>query len=301
MPLRAAVRETIMEKPYLGFGLGLRPIHYDYVLEHLPPVDWFEVISENYMVGGGKPRYYLQRVREHYPVVMHGVSLSIGSTDPLDMEYLRNLKTLAADVEPEWVSDHLCWNGVEGTNSHDLLPLPYNGQTLRHVVERIRRVQDFLGRRILIENVSSYLTYKASEMSEWEFLDEVVRRADCLLLLDVNNVYVSARNHGFDPRTYLEAIGARRVWQLHLAGHSDFGDYVIDTHDHEVPDPVWDLYRFACARYGPVSTMIERDDNIPPFESLLGELHLARSLAGNPPPGKGKEHRSCGLVRAADV
>ncbi len=288
-----------MEKPYLGFGLGLRTVHYDYVLEHLPPVDWFEVISENHMVGGGKPRHYLHRIREHYPVVMHGVSLSIGSTDPLDMGYLRKLKTLAAEVQPEWISDHLCWNGVDGTNSHDLLPLPYEEQTLRHVVERITRVQDFLGRRILIENVSSYLTYKASEMSEWEFLEEVARRADCLLLLDVNNVYVSARNHGFDPRTYVEAIDAQRVWQFHLAGHSDFGDYVIDTHSHDVPDPVWDLYRFALGRFGPVSTMIERDDNIPPFESLLGELNLARSLAGNLPPGN--ERRGCGLVRAANV
>jgi len=273
-----------MDKPYLGFGLGLRTVHYDHVLEHLPPVDWFEVTSENYMVGGGKPKHYLHRIREHYPVVMHGVSLSIGSTDPLNMEYLQKLKMLAAEVQPEWISDHLCWSSVEGTNSHDLLPLPYNEQALKHVVERITRVQEFLGRRILIENVSSYLTYKASEIPEWEFVNEVVRRADCLLLLDVNNVYVSARNHGFDPLAYLKAVDAQRVWQFHLAGHSDFGDYVIDTHDHEVPHPVWDLFQYAFERFGPVSTMIERDDNIPPFDILLKELDLARSIAGNITP-----------------
>jgi len=270
-----------MEKPFLGFGLGLRTAHYEHVLEHLPPVDWFEVISENYMVGGGKPKHYLHRVREHYPLVMHGVSLSIGSTDPLNTGYLRQLKTLAAEVEPEWLSDHLCWTGVGGVNSHDLLPLPYNEQALRHVVERISRVQEFLGRRILLENVSSYLTYKASDMSEWQFVNEVARCADCLLLLDVNNVYVSARNHGFDPLDYFRGLEPERVWQIHLAGHSDLGDYVIDTHDHDVPDPVWQLFRSAIARFGPVSTMIERDANIPPFDHLLAELNQARALAGD--------------------
>lgn len=267
------------KKPCLGFGLGLRTAHYDHVLEHLPPVDWFEVISENYMVGGGKPKHYLHRVREHYPLVMHGVSLSIGSTDPLNLPYLRRLKTLAAEVEPEWISDHLCWTGVGGINSHDLLPLPYDEETLRHVVERVTRVQEHLGRRILLENVSSYLTYQASEMPEWQFVSEVTRRADCLLLLDVNNVYVSARNHDFDPLDYLDGLDPERVWQIHLAGHSDLGDCVIDTHDHDVPNPVWDLFRSACTRFGAVSTMIERDANIPPFDHLLDELNRARALA----------------------
>jgi uncharacterized protein (UPF0276 family) len=270
-----------MEKPFLGFGLGLRTAHYEHVLEHLPPVDWFEVISENYMVGGGKPKHYLHRVREHYPLVMHGVSLSVGSTDPLNMSYLRQLRTLAAEVQPEWISDHLCWTGVGGVNSHDLLPLPYNEEALRHVVERVTRVQEILGRRILLENVSSYLTYKASDMPEWQFVNEVARRADCLLLLDVNNVYVSARNHGFAPLDYFRGLEPERVWQIHLAGHSDLGDYVIDTHDHDVPDPVWDLFRSAMARFGPVSTMIERDANIPPFDHLLDELNHARALAGD--------------------
>jgi uncharacterized protein (UPF0276 family) len=286
-----------MDKPFLGFGLGLRSAHYEEVLARLPPVDWFEIISENFMVGGGKPKHYLHRVREHYPLVMHGVSLSIGSTDPLDSDYLRTLRTLAAEVEPEWISDHLCWTGVGGTNSHDLLPLPYNEQALRHVVERVTRVQDFLGRRILLENVSSYVSYKASEMSEWEFLDEVARRGDCLVLLDVNNVYVSARNHGFDPAEYLRGIDPGRVWQVHLAGHSDYGDYVIDTHDQDVPDPVWRLFEDAFARHGPVSTMIERDGNIPPLQDLIDELNLARALvAKRTPPARpadpGREART---------
>ena len=281
-----------MDKPFLGFGLGLRPDHYEHVLDHLPPVDWFEVISENYMVGGGKPKHFLHRVREHYPVVMHGVSMSIGSTDPLDMEYLRRLKLLAAEVEPEWVSDHLCWTGVGGVNSHDLLPMPYSEDALRHVAERIDRVQNFLGRRILIENVSSYLTYTSSDMQEWDFLNAVARQADCLLLLDVNNIYVSARNHGFDPVTYVEAIDPDRVWQFHLAGHSDFGDYVIDTHDHDVPLPVWELFERAFTRFGPVSTMIERDDNIPPFDELLEELGMARSLARKVMPSLAADERT---------
>ncbi|MDE0003267.1 MAG: DUF692 domain-containing protein, partial [Rhodospirillaceae bacterium] len=266
-------------RPFLGFGLGLRPEHYLEVLEGRPAVDWFEIISENYLVDGGKPLHYLDRIREHYPMVMHGVSLSIGSSDPLDPEYLAGLKRLAGRVEPAWVSDHLCWTGVGGRNLHDLLPLPYTEEAIAHVAERVARVQDCLGRQILLENVSSYVTYTDSRVSEWEFLSAVAERADCWILLDVNNVYVSAHNHGYDPLAYLDGVPRERVRQIHLAGHSHNGSLIIDTHDHPVPNPVWDLYVEAVARLGPVSTMIERDDDIPPLQVLLEELAQARSLA----------------------
>ena len=269
-----------MADHFLGFGLGLRIDHFEHVLEQRPPVDWFEVIAENFLVAGGKPRYYLHAIREHYPMVMHGVSLSIGSTDPLDMDYLRALKALANEVQPEWMSDHLCWTAVNGVNTHDLIPLPYTEEAIAHVVERIERVQDFLGRQILMENVSSYVSFKDSCMTEWDFLNEVSRRADCLILFDINNIYVSARNHGFDPMTYIDAIDPARVRQFHLAGGTDYGDYVIDTHDREVPEPVWALYAAALKRYGPISSMIERDANIPEFPELLAELDVARRIAG---------------------
>ena len=266
-------------RPFLGFGLGLRPEHYSAVLDSRPAVDWFEIISENYLVDGGKPLHYLDRIREHYPMVMHGVSLSIGGSDPLDPDYLAGLKRLAARVEPAWVSDHLCWTGIDGRNLHDLLPLPYTEEAIAHVSDRVARVQDYLGRQILLENVSSYVTYTDSRVSEWEFLSAVAERADCWILLDVNNVYVSAHNHGFDPLAYLDGVPVERVQQIHLAGHSRNGPLIIDTHDHPVPDPVWELYAEAVARLGPVSTMIERDDDIPPLEVLLEELAHARSLA----------------------
>jgi uncharacterized protein (UPF0276 family) len=210
---------------------------------------------------------------------MHGVSLSIGATDPLDREYLKQLRALAARIEPRWISDHLCWTGAHGLNAHDLLPLPYTGEALKHVAARVGQVQDFLGRRILLENVSSYVSYPESEMSEWEFLREVAARADCLILLDVNNIYVSSVNHEFDPRAYLDAMPAERVWQFHLAGHRNHGDYIIDTHDEPVIDPVWELYEAAVRRFGRVSTMIERDDNIPPLPELVAELDRARTVA----------------------
>lgn len=266
-------------KKFLGFGLGLRTNHYNDVIEQKPDVDWFEIISENYMVAGGKPRYYLDQIREHYPIVMHGVSMSIGSTDPLNMEYLTKLRTLIADVQPEWFSDHLCFTSVGGVNSHDLLPLPYTEESLSHVVERIKQVQDFMGRQMLMENVSSYLTYKSDEMNEWQFYREVCEQADCRMLLDINNIYVSARNHDFDAMEYLRSLNPERVQQFHLAGHSDFGDYVVDTHDHDVPDPVWQLYQEALKLFGPVSTMIERDANIPSFADLTAELTIARNIA----------------------
>ena len=266
-----------MNRPFLGFGLGLRPVHFQHIIEHQPTVDWFEIVSENFMVPGGKPKHYLHQIRQNYPMIMHGVSLSIGSTDPLNENYLKQLKTLANDLEPEWISDHLCWTSVGGHNSHDLLPLPYTEEAIQHVAGRIQQVQDFLGRQILLENVSSYLTYRDSQaMSEWEFYIEVCERADCLQLFDINNVYVSARNHDFDPLTYIDAINPQRVMQFHLAGHTDYGDYVIDTHDHDVPDPVWELYRYALKKFGPVSTMIERDDHIPEFEAMYSELEQAK-------------------------
>jgi uncharacterized protein len=265
--------------PSLGFGLGLRVDHYEAILADHPRVDWFEALTENYLVPGGKPLDYLMRIRERYPLVLHGVSMSIGSTQPLDRNYLAQLRALAARVEPQWISDHLCWTGVAGRNMHDLLPLPYTEEALSNVVERVRTVQDILGRRILLENVSSYVTYRDSEIPEWEFLREIVQRADCLLLLDVNNIYVSSVNHEFDPRDYLQAIPVERVQQIHLAGHENHGDYLIDTHDHPVPDPVWELYDVAVRRFGSVSTMIERDANIPPLEELCAELDAARRLA----------------------
>jgi len=267
-------------RPNLGFGLGLRKQHYENVLADHPAVDWFEVITENYLVAGGKPLHYLDRIRADYPMVMHGVSLCIGGTDPLNIEYLRQVKALAERIEPEWVSDHLCWTGVNGVNLHDLLPLPYTEEAVRHVVERVGRVQDILGRRMLLENVSSYVSYAHSEMEEWEFLEAVAERADCLILLDINNIYVSAFNHGFDPKEYLDNVPVERVWQFHIAGHLDLGNTIIDTHDDAVIEPVWKLYEAAVRRFGAVSTMIERDDHIPPLEDLLEELAMARRVAG---------------------
>jgi uncharacterized protein len=264
--------------PIGGFGLGLRVEHYADFLEGRPAVDWLEVISENYMVPGGKPLAHLDRIRADYPMVMHGVSLSIGSTDPLDRGYLRELKALTRRIEPAWVSDHLCWTGVDHHHLHDLLPLPCTEEALRHVAGRVLQVQEVLGRRLLLENVSSYVCFEGDEMHEWEFIAELARRADCELLLDVNNVYVSSRNHGFDARTYIDAMPRERVRQIHLAGHEDHGDHVIDTHDHAVCDAVWDLYAHTVRRLGPVPTMIERDDHIPPLPELLAELDRARAV-----------------------
>lgn len=266
-------------RPFFGFGLGLRTDHFQYVLEHRPALDWFEVISENYMVDGGKPRYYLDAIREHYPIMMHGVSMSIGSTDPLNIKYLKQLKSLADSIQPQWISDHLCWTSVNSVNSHDLLPLPYNEETIKHLVERIKIVQDHLQRPFLIENLSSYLTYTISEMEEWEFLNQIAQRSNCKILLDINNIYVSARNHKFKPEHYIDGIDKDAVWQFHLAGHTDYGNYVIDTHDHDVPEPVWQLYRYALQRFGAVSTIIERDDHIPPFAELYAEMQMAKAIA----------------------
>jgi uncharacterized protein (UPF0276 family) len=270
---------TSAKPPFLGFGLGLRHQHYDEILSGNPPIDWFEVISENYMLPGGQPLRTLDRICERYPVVMHGVSMSIASTAPPNFEYLQALKDLARRVEPKWVSDHLCWTGVHGKNLHDLLPIPYTREALDHVVSRVQLVQDFLGRAIVLENVSTYVQFSNSEMTEWEFLSELSRRSGCWLLFDVNNVYVSAFNHGYDPMTFLNGIPADRVVQFHMAGHSHMGTHIIDTHDHPVCEDVWDLYTAALKRFGRVSTMIERDDNIPPLDELLIEVARTREMA----------------------
>jgi uncharacterized protein (UPF0276 family) len=274
--------------PDLGFGLGLRREHYRDVVEGRPQgvtkgvtkgVDWFEVISENFMVAGGNPRRVLEKVRRDYPVVLHGVSLSIGSADPLDGAYLDQLDALARSVEPAWISDHLCWGTAHGFNAHDLLPLPYTAATLAHVVARVQTVQEHLGRRILLENPSSYLAYREAEMGEAEFIAELARRADCGILLDVNNVFVSAHNQGFDPRAYLAALPGERIGQIHLAGHSVDDDLMIDTHDALVCDEVWALYEETIARFGARPTMIEWDAHVPPFAELTAELDRARAVA----------------------
>jgi uncharacterized protein (UPF0276 family) len=275
--------ETLASKPAmhpaLGFGLGLRVDHYDAILAGDPAIDWLEIVSENYMIPGGRPLHYLARFRERYPLVMHGVSMSIGSTDALNLDYLKQLKKLADFVQPAWISDHLCWTGVGGRNLHDLMPLPYTLEAVEHVAARVRQVQDVLERPLVLENVSSYVGYRQSQMSEWAFLAEIARRADCLLLLDVNNVYVSSHNHSFDAREYLDGLPPDRIQQIHLAGHLHQGDLIIDTHDAPVAAAVWDLYAYALRRFGPVSTMIERDDQIPPLEELLAELDHARQIA----------------------
>jgi uncharacterized protein (UPF0276 family) len=266
----------------LGFGLGLRPDHYDAILSELPAVDFFEALTENYLIAGGKPLHYLDRIRAEYPVVLHGVSLSIGSTQPIDRRYLAALKSLSRRIEPSWMSDHLCWTGTDGVNLHDLMPMPYTEEALEHLVPRIREVQDAVGQRILLENVSSYVSFHSSQLTEWEFLAELSARADCLLLLDVNNVYVNSVNHRFDPHDFIRGLPLQRVAQIHLAGHETQGSFIIDTHDAPVADRVWELYRCTCERFGPVATMIERDANIPPLGELLDELEVARGITSMP-------------------
>lgn len=279
---RGANRDPFAGSPPAGVGLGLRSVHYGHILERKPQVPFFEIISENYMGtaagAGGRPRQILDKIRADYPIVMHGVSMSIGSVDPLDADYLKKLKALASSIEPLWVSDHFCWTGASGENLHDLLPLPYTEETVSHVAERVKRVQDALGRRLLLENLSSYVSFEHSEMTEWECLREVADRADCLFLLDINNIHVSAMNHGFNGLDYLKGIPVNRVRQMHLAGYSDMGTHLLDTHDHAVTDPVWKLFEAAVERFGSVPAMIEWDDNIPPFEQLHDEAKKAEKI-----------------------
>jgi uncharacterized protein (UPF0276 family) len=266
--------------PDLGIGLGLRTVHYAHILEHSPEVDWFEILSENYMQTEGRPLHFLDRIAERYPVVMHGVSLSIGSMDPLDREYLGALKSLRDRTRARWVSDHLCWTGVAGKNTHDLLPLPYTEEALRHVVERVKTVQDFLGAPLALENPSTYVGFHGSAMTEWDFLAALCREADCALLLDVNNVFVSAFNHGFDPKEYLAAIPFDRVVQMHVAGHTNHGTHIVDSHIGPVIDPVWDLLGDAYRRAGGTSVLLEWDADIPGFEETHAEALRARDFMG---------------------
>jgi uncharacterized protein (UPF0276 family) len=267
------------EFPALGFGLGLRREHYRHVLAEKPAVSWFEVISENVMVPGGNPRRVLSAVRRDYPVVLHGVSLSLGSVDPLNEDYLTALAALARETEPAWISDHLCWGSAHGLYGHDLWPVPYTHESLAHIAARIQIVQERLQRPLVLENPSSYLVAPGNDLTEWEFLAELCRRTGCGLLVDVNNVYVSAHNHGFDPRGYLAGLPSERVVQIHLAGHRAEGALLIDTHDAPVRDEVWTLYEQAMAMWGPRPTMIEWDANVPAFAVLEEELDRARAVA----------------------
>ncbi len=267
--------------PNLGLGLGLRNQHFDYILKEQPEVDWFEIISENFMDSGGRPRYVLHQIAERYPMVMHGVSMSIGSTEPLNMTYLKRLKQLAKEIKPAWISDHLCWTGVLGINSHDLLPVPLNEATLHHICNRINTVQDFLERPLILENPSTYMSFKHSTMPEEEFLARMTAETNCGLLLDVNNVYVSSFNNDFDPVKYIEAIPPESIIQMHLAGHQHCGDYIIDTHDRAVTGYVWELFRQTWQRTGGVTTLLEWDGNIPPFEDYYAELMKAKQFMGN--------------------
>lgn len=283
--------------PDLGLGVGLRSQHFPYLMTHEPRVDWFEIISENFMENFGYARRVLERVAAARPVVMHGVSMSIGSTDPLDRQYLAGLKALADFVQPAWVSDHLCWTGVAGVNTHDLLPMPLTEESLRHVVRRVRQVQDFLERPLVLENPSTYLEFKQSTISEWDFLSELARASGCGLLLDVNNVYVSSYNHGFDPEHYVRSLPHESVVQIHLAGPTDCGRYLVDTHDQPVPTPVWKLYKLAQELTGGVSTLLEWDANIPDFPELVAELHKAELvLRGELPDARARNADAGGVV-----
>ena len=269
--------DPIASLPKLGLGLGLRSVHFDAILSGEPRDLWFEAISENFMDSGGRPRTIIRAVAERYPLVLHGVSLSIGSTDPLDFGYLASLKRLANEVRPVWVSDHLCWTGVNGHNSHDLLPMPLTEESLAHVATRVRQVQDYLERPLILENPSSYVRFAQSTMDEPDFLRELADETGCGLLLDVNNVYVSCFNAGVDPFAYLDAFPCDRVVQMHLAGHQDMGSHAIDTHDRPVRPEVWELFRLAWSRTGGASTLLEWDDHIPDFDDCLAELHKANA------------------------
>jgi len=274
----------------LGFGLGLRSQHYEYVLEQQPAVDWFELITENYLAPGGRPRAILHKIRAHYPVVLHGLSFNIGSNEAPDLHYLAQLKALINDIQPAWISDHICWTGLHGKTSHDLLPIAYNPETLSQVADKVNRIQDALQQSIVLENPSVYLQFRSASMSEPDFINALTEQTGCRILLDVNNVYVSCFNLGQDPYAHISALKHNCVQQFHLAGHTHNGNHIIDTHDHPVSDPVWELYAHACRHFGETATLLERDDHIPPFPELMAELELARqkqqqALAATPVRG----------------
>jgi uncharacterized protein len=268
--------------PDLGFGIGLRTVHFDHILQHRPKIDWFEILSENYLDTGGRPLWILDQIAERYPVVLHGVSLNVGSKDPIDYEYLRKLKALDKRIGARWVSDHLCWTGVSGLNVHDLLPMPYTDESLRYTIERIKTIQDYLERPIALENASTYLEFSVSTWKESDFIATMAEEADCGILLDVNNVYVSSFNHGFDPKAYIDKIPADRVIQIHLAGHTHKGTYILDTHSDYVIDTVWDLYRHTYRRMGGISTLLEWDASIPEFDIVHAEALKARQYREQP-------------------
>jgi uncharacterized protein (UPF0276 family) len=267
---------NVSDFPFLGFGVGLRRPHYALAAETRPRMDWFEVVSENFMLPGGRPLEVLEAVRRDYPIAMHGVSMSPGSAGPLNRGYMRDLAALARRFNPAWISDHLCWTAIGGRNLHDLLPLPHTEEAIAHAAGRIREAQDILGRRILIENVSTYMAFTQSTMPEWDFVAAVANEADCGILLDINNIFVNAFNHGFDPELYIDSIPAGRVVQFHLAGHQDHGRYLLDTHDHPVRAEVWNLYERAVRRFPAASALIEWDDNIPEFAVLQAAADEAR-------------------------
>lgn len=264
--------------PYLGFGLGLRPPHYQQLLEPRSDVDWLEIISENFLLDGGRAHYFLDQFMERYTLIPHGVSMSVGNAEDLNPDYLKKLKKLIARIDPPWFSDHICWAGHEGQHMHNLLPLPYTTEVADYVAEKIRMVQDMMERPFLLENVSSYVEFTQSDMPEWEFLSHVAEKADCGLLLDVNNVFVSSRNHHFDPMTFIRSLPADRVIQYHIAGHLDKGRYILDTHGQSVRDEVWQLFEQTAPLFGDVSLIIERDEDIPPLEDVLEELAYARKI-----------------------
>lgn len=268
--------------PDLGYGIGLRTSHFSHILAEQPPVDWFEILSENFMGTGGRPMHVLDQIAERYPIVAHGVSMSVGSTDPIDFDYFAELKALVKRVNAHWVSDHLCWTGVSGLNVHDLLPMPYTDESLAHTISRVRQIQDFLERPVVLENPSTYLEFADSTWTEWDFLVTLSKEADCGLLIDVNNVYVSAFNHNFDPKNYIDAIPHDRVVQHHLAGHTNKGTHIIDTHNDHVIEEVWDLYRYAYNRFGNVSTLLEWDADIPSFDVVHAEARKAAEYRVQP-------------------
>jgi uncharacterized protein (UPF0276 family) len=281
-----------LQWPALGFGAGLRTEHYDDVLAggvSTGSVDWFEVVTENFMDTGGRPLDVLERVRADVPVALHGVGLSIGSIDPLDAAYLDRLAALVGRIEPALVTDHLCWTGVDGRPFFDLLPVPHTEEALVHITNRVAAVQEKLGRRILLENASTYIDYRCSQMPEWEFLAQLAERADCGILLDVNNVYVSSFNHGFDAEEYIDSIPVDRVGQFHLAGFTDRGNYLFDTHSAPVSEDVWALYRRATRRFGSGSTLVEWDADVPAFERLVAEVDRARAEAGAQDSGRPRD------------